>query len=210
MSEESDSSDIDSTPRRSTGARLLGMHRAIPEAAAVLISAVSIWIAFGANSVQERLLAATVWPHLSFITDNERNEKPVVHLQIANSGTGPLLLEVFNVYYGNDPIRNSDEMLAACCGSPEQRRHTATEPAAGRVVRPGETIDIMTLPQEGDDDKTWKKFNRERYKIRVQACYCSVLKDCWKLDATDPQVGREHVESVRTCPAIDDAQMWKG
>jgi hypothetical protein len=210
VNEESKTTDIDAAPRRSAASRLLGMHRALPEILAVLISSVSIWIAFGANSVQERMLAATVWPHLSFITDNERNEKPSIHLQIANAGTGPLMLEVFNVYYGNDPIHNSDEMLTACCGSPEQRLHTATEPAAGRVLRPGEIIDIMTLPEESEDDRVWKKFNRERYKVHVQACYCSVLKDCWKLDATDPQVGRERVESVRTCPAIDNGQMWKG
>lgn len=208
MSDKSTSPDIERPPRRVS--RLLSVHRALPEIMAVLISAVSIWIAFGANRVQERMLAASVWPHLSFITDNERDDRRVIHLQIGNSGTGPLQLEVFNVYYANQPIHNSDEMLTACCGSPEQRSHTASEPAAGRVLRPGEIIDIMTLPQETPDDAIWKKFNRERYKVQVQACYCSVLRDCWKIDATDPQVGREHVSSVRRCPDIDDAQMWKG
>ena len=210
MNEPSTKRDIDAAASRSIGSRLLGVHRALPEILAVLISSVSIWIAFGANSVQERMLAANVWPHLSFITDNERGDKRSIQLTIGNSGTGPLLLEVFNVYYGNDPIRNSDEMLQACCGSPEQRLHTSSEPAAGRVLRPGETIDILTLPEESAHDEIWKKFNRERYKVHVQACYCSVLKDCWKLDATDPQVGREHVENVHTCPAIDDEHMWKG
>ena len=203
-------SDINTAPARSISTRLLGAHRALPEILAVLISGVSIWIAFGANSVQERMLAANVWPHLSFITDNQRGDKRSIQLTIGNSGTGPLLLEVFNVTYANQPIHNSDEMLTNCCGSPEQRVHTSSEPAAGRVIRPGETIDIMTLPEESANDAVWKKFNRERYKVQVQACYCSVLKDCWKIDATDPQVGREHVESVRKCPDMDVTQMWKG
>ena len=210
MNDNTTNSDIDSNSSRSLVARVLRRHRSFSGIAAVLISAVSIVVAFGANSVQERMLAASVWPHLSFITDNERAEKPAIHLQIANSGTGPLLLEVFNVYYGNSAIHNSDEMLLACCGSPEQRSHTSTEPAAGRVLRPGEAIDIMTLPEESPSDAIWKKFNRERYKVHVQACYCSVLKDCWMLDASDPQVGREHVVSVRKCPDIDDTQMWRG
>ena len=178
--------------------------------AAVVVSAVSIWVAFGANTVQERMLAASVWPHLSFITENQRGDKHSIQLTIVNSGTGPLQLEVFNVYYGNDPIHNSDELLQACCGSPETRTSTSTEPAAGRVIRPGESIDILSLPQESEDDKTWRKFNRERYKVHVQACYCSVLHDCWKLDSTDPQVGKEHVATVRSCSELDDSQMWKG
>jgi hypothetical protein len=210
VNDETNSHDIDPAPRHSLVYRFFRMHRTFASIAAVIISGVSIWVAFGANRVQERMLAASVWPHLSFITDNERNDKRSIHLQIANSGTGPLLLEVFNVYYGNDAIHNSDEMLLACCGSPEQRSHTSTEPAAGRVMRPGETIDIMSLPEESPSDEVWKKFNRERYKVHVQACYCSVLKDCWVLDATDPQVGREHVASVRKCPDIDDTQLWKG
>ena len=203
-------SDSEQPPRRALASRLLNTHRALPEVLAVLISGVSIWIAFGANSVQERMLAATVWPHLSFITDNQRGDKHTIQLQIANSGTGPLQLDVFNVYFGNDVVHNSDELLLACCGSPEERHDTATEPAAGRVIRPGETIDILTLPQESANDTTWKKFNRERFKIHVQACYCSVLKDCWKLDTTDPQVGKEHVTSVRSCSDLDDSQVWKG
>jgi hypothetical protein len=210
VNDDSKNSDIDSKPRRSFAEGIFRRHRTFASVAAVVISAVSIWVAFGANRVQERMLAASVWPHLSFITDNTRADKASIHLQIANSGTGPLLLEVFNVYYGNSPIHNSDEMLLACCGSPEQRSHTSTEPAAGRVIRPGEAIDIMTLPEESPSDDIWKKFNRERYKVHVQACYCSVLKDCWMLDATDPQVGREHVASVRKCPDIDDSQMWRG
>jgi len=203
-------SDIESAQRHSLAARLLRRHRAFASIAAVVVSAVSIWVAFGANSVQERMLAASVWPHLSFITDNQRGDKHSIQLQIVNSGTGPLQLEVFNVYYGNDLVHNSDELLLACCGAPEERHDTATEPAAGRVMRPGETIDFMTLPQESDNDAMWRKFNRERFKLHVQACYCSVLHDCWKLDSTDPQVGKEHVTSVRTCADLDDSQVWKG
>ncbi|HZP67403.1 MAG TPA: hypothetical protein VFB32_13965 [Rudaea sp.] len=202
--------DIDAQPRRSLVAQALRRHRLLANIAAVVVSAVSIWVAFGANTVQERMLAASVWPHLSFITENQRGDKHAIDLTIVNSGTGPLQLEVFNVYYGNDPIHNSDELLEACCGSPEPRTSTATEPAAGRVIRPGESIDILTLPQESPDDELWKKLNHERYKVHVQACYCSVLHDCWKLDTTDPQVGKEHVASVRSCAEFDDSQMWKG
>ena len=210
MSTDNHDSDIASRSSSSLGARLLRRHRAFANVAAVIVSAVSIWVAFGANTVQERMLAASVWPHLGFITENRRGEKAAIELRIDNSGTGPLQLDVFNVYYGNDPVHNSDELLNACCGSPEERRETATEPAAGRVIRPGETIPIMTLVQESANDTTWKKFNRERFKIHVQACYCSVLHDCWKLDTTDPQVGKEHVSTVRTCSDIDDSQVWKG
>ena len=44
----------------------------------------------------------------------------------------------------------------------------------------------------------------ERHKVRLRACYCSVLDDCWLLDSD-----RDDPESVRQCPR-KPAVLWGG
>ena len=75
----------------------------------------------------------------------------------------------------------------------------------GRVLKAGDQIVLMTLPKETNSDELWKRFDRARFDVAVQACYCSVLDDCWIFDSThtDP-------EPVRSCPALSAEEEWNG
>ena len=73
-----------------------------------------------------------------------------------------------------------------------------------RVLGVDEWVNFLLLPRQGTSEQLWQTLNRERRKIELRACYCSVLDDCWLFDsaAEDPQ-------PVRTCPAAP-AVLWQG
>jgi hypothetical protein len=54
-------------------------------------------------------------------------------------------------------------------------------------------------------DEIWRRFNRERFKIEVHACYCSVLDDCWNFDSS-----RMDPEPVASCPQLSVDEEWSG
>ena len=53
-------------------------------------------------------------------------------------------------------------------------------------------------------DAIWNALNQERQNIRMRACYCSVLDDCWIFDSE-----REDPEPVARCPAPGPV-LWRG
>src|SRR3546814_13379852 len=67
-----------------------------------------------------------------------------------------------------------------CCTEAGARAlRFSTSPSTGIAVRPGETIEFVSLPRIPATEKVWQTFNKERWKLKVRACYCSIFNDCW-------------------------------
>ena len=68
---------------------------------AVLVSVTSVTISVIGNRTQERLLAASVWPYLSFNTGNtsDDGQRQVISLAVVNSGNGPARIRQFTLEY---------------------------------------------------------------------------------------------------------------
>ena len=182
-------------------------QRYLASAFAVVVSMISLWVAFSANHTQERLLAASVWPTLEYGTGNRDDQgRDLIIMEIDNNGVGPARLRGVQVFYDGKRAGNSVELLQLCCGLGEKQPvQTVTSGTRGRVLKAGDKIEFMMLPMETNDADLWKRFNQERFKVEVRACYCSVLDDCWTMSSM-----RTEPEPVRSCPAISVEEEWNG
>ena len=173
--------------------------------AAVLISAISLALAISANRTQERLLAASTWPFLQFTTGNRGDDgKSAIHLNMQNAGVGPARIRVVQLEYSGKYQADARSLLNACCGANGKGVTTITS-GAEKVIGAGEVITLLRFDEADSDPAIWQAFNKERFKIRVAACYCSVLGECWLMDSMQSEA-----QPLSACPLVDEASRWHG
>lgn len=175
----------------------------------LLISLVSLFVAVSANRTQERMLAASVWPSLIFGTSSASQEGvPQVSFDLLNRGTGPARVRWAELLYDGAPVRDSDALLTRCCGRfPESSGRQYSLMTSGiqrRVLGADEWVALLRAPRPDPPTPAWEALDRERHKIRLRACYCSVLDDCWLFDSES-----DDPEPVRHCPRAP-AVLWGG
>src|SRR5262245_64176986 len=117
-------------------------QRYLASAFAVVVSLISLWVAFSANNTQERLLAASVWPTLEYGTGNRDDQgRDLIIMEIDNNGVGPARLRGVQVLYKGEVVPNSVALLRLCCGLAENAPvQTVTSGTRGRVLKAGDKI----------------------------------------------------------------------
>jgi hypothetical protein len=168
------------------------------------VSLVSVVISVLGNRTQERLLAASVWPNLSFDTGNTTDDRQqhVITISVANSGNGPARIRTFALDYEGTHFFNASALLERCC---ELKTDIITSPVVGKVLRPGEQVRVLEVPYAPAIADGWRKLDRARFGFALSACYCSTLGECWNVrsDGADP-------EPVDACPATPRKEQWQG
>lgn len=173
--------------------------------AAVLISAISLQVAVSSNRTQERMMAASTWPHVQYGTGNRLPEDvSSITFNLHNAGVGPARIKTVQVIHGGTPMPDAATLLKACCGATGERVLTVTSHPE-RVLVPGEEMTFLRYDEKTADPAVWAALNRERFAVQLRACYCSVLDDCWMLDST-----LEEPQPVASCPAVPPAQRYRG
>jgi hypothetical protein len=124
-----------------------------------------------------RLVEANSWPFLSYNTDKGAS----IGMSIVNDGVGPAKIETIEVKWAGRAKRNAVDFLKACCGFTPKTADLEYELIAGRVLRAGQSINILKLPHTRADDAAWNALNRARiaHELSVNVCYCSVFDQCW-------------------------------
>jgi hypothetical protein len=171
-----------------TGHRLLDLAIA---GSAILISLVSLGVAMHLGHVQTRLVAANSWPFLQFASSSGADKgEQYVSVGISNDGAGPAILKSLVVRYQGKPIRGYVELLQACCGL----RQGVTKADVGDdlglrqessligVIRARETLTMLELRRNASNVDLWQRFSAARGALTFQACYCSIVGDCWTSD----------------------------
>jgi hypothetical protein len=164
---------------------------------AILISVISLFVAVSHGRTMEKLVAANSWPLLRYDTGNldDQTQLPVITLTIENAGVGPALVKSLDVYFDGKPVRDQGELLRRCCGDPpktkaavrpatDQEVGVITSTIANTVIRAGERRDYIRLAKPPSYSENWEALNRARFGLTFDACYCSVLGDCWRSDLT--------------------------
>ena len=172
-------------------------------AAAVLISAISVAVAISANKTQERLLAASTWPNLSFGTSNLNDAlEQEISFELSNSGVGPARVRWSQLRYKDKEFTDFNALLAACCKRPAEQEPQSVSTITSSinpVLKAGETVKILRLRKQGNPDWLWQQANIERNQVSIKVCYCSVLDTCWMFDSNaipaDPP-------EVKACPRL--------
>lgn len=169
----------DSPPRRR------GLIEALAAGTAVFVSLASLYIAWRQGKLMERQLAASVWPSLEYTTFNRDDEgKSIITMGLHNGGIGPARIRSFEVAYDGKTVRNTLELLAACCSAGAPREALVTEPIVGRLVPASQDVTFLTLANTPNVAALWKQLNSARVHVEGRACYCSALDECWSLELT--------------------------
>lgn len=154
-------------------------------AIAIVISLISLAVGFYNAQSQQRMVAATSWPFLDYGT-TEFDKR--LTLRIGNEGLGPARLEGVIVRYRGHEVHGLAELLTACCGlgpGAGQLRKiggvTWQSPPDG-LYRPGQSNSIVILDRTPVNAAVWDRLEHARLQLSFEACYCSVLNDCWESD----------------------------
>ena len=174
-------------------------------AGVLLISAVSVFVAFSANRTQERMLAASVWPSLVFGTsDAAQDGSAQLSIDLLNRGVGPARVRWAEVLYDGKPVSGPSALLAACCGARDTTSDASIVSSAiqHRVIGADEWIQAMRVTPSSTSPAIYEALGRSLPGVGMRLCYCSVLDECWLLDSK-----RDEPEPVRDCKAAP-AVLW--
>lgn len=168
-----------------TGHRLLDL--ALPISALVLsIISLVIGIHHG-RTMQDmakenaRLVQANSWPLLQYATGNANSSgQPEIAMKIENAGVGPAKVISLEIFHEDQRIRRPTDLIRALDPT-EPRPLLSLGVNLPMVLRPGTDTLIMGMKREGVE-ALWDKLNRERFRLRFRACYCSVFDECWVSD----------------------------
>lgn len=195
-----------------TGRPLLSMGwlEYVIGATAVLISAISLHVAVSANRTQERLLAASTWPHVQYVTGNQLDDgTSAVTLSLTNAGVGPARVYSVRLRYDGVVMPNAHALLQACCEKRDGAFRTVTNDPVGVLLSANETT-LLRYDRVDPDDQVFAELNRARWDVEVEVCYCSVLDACWTL-VTRPRESQPREPSpVDRCPAVPFEEQYKG
>ena len=183
-----------SDPRR-TGHRWLDMVVAF---SALLISAVSIFVAQQSNQSMERITRASSWPFIQIGSGNASDEgAPELNFGITNVGTGPARVYIYDVQVDGRPLPPGGHLLTrlllACCNAEFEAAATRaggeiaamgsemSSPVAERFIAPNGEITSLRWPRTEENRSLWTALDRARQagRITTTICYCSVFDECW-------------------------------
>jgi hypothetical protein len=171
---------------RKTGHRLVDFSIAL---SAIVISLISLAVAVHHGRVQERLVAANSWPFLIWNTSIDQDARGQrFSIYVANSGVGPAILKGLVVRHRGKPVHGWIELLQQCCGV--ERQTTLDPPSLGfftggqlkGVIAPGESRTLISLTRLPQNPQLWERLMAARLDLTFEACYCSIVDECWKSD----------------------------
>jgi hypothetical protein len=172
----------------------------VATAAALLLSAVSLWVAIGTMDANRKMVAAASWPFLQLDTSNgDAAGHDVISFSVTNAGVGPAVVETFELSWHGIPMHSGQELLEHCCGYKQGQIVWSTGTVAVGVIRTGETRMFITYPKGPKNAATYDAFNFTRLKgLSYSACFCSVFGECWLSDLRDL-----HPPRIDKCPAAE-------
>ncbi|HEY1527323.1 MAG TPA: hypothetical protein VGH51_13895 [Candidatus Angelobacter sp.] len=188
----------------------------IVASSAIFISIVSLAVSIGHGRVMEQLVkenqkmvAGSTMPFLTefgsqfdSVTGQHR-----LRLILKNGGVGPARIEWFEVRYKGVPYSSEDALLHACCLSALPKGNLNSDAlqssgVSGTMLPQRESIDFIDLrPGTGLD--LMNALDAARRDITYNACYCSVLDECWQTDFSS-----SHPKRVEECHAPPDNTLW--
>jgi len=160
---------------------------------ATLIGALAVGVSAYTAWIQRQQVRAQVWPILEYSSGNE----PELHLSLSNKGVGPALIRHVIVTVDGAPAAGWKDVLNRLLG--EGHYAYAEEDIGHRVFSANEALNILSPRFDGGTQGTLgKRFDKERFRVGIEICYCSTLGDCWTLSAPGRQ--RASTSETARCP----------
>lgn len=181
---------------------------------AVAISAASFYVAMLQTKATQQQVKAETWPYLQIDTGNYDTDAQgaVINYTLVNAGVGPARVESMQVFYEGEPVGGFFELARRCCTQglsiPDDNSNINNEligavftAKPSPVILPSESeVDLFLLLKSEQNQDFWERINSVRNQLTAQACYCSVLNECWITNFKDePQL----VKECRTDPSLN-------
>lgn len=166
-------------------------------APALLISLGVAYATFIQAEATKKMQQADAWPFISYGTSNanEKGER-VISLNLANNGVGPALLGPIEIRYQGEPVSDPADLLRKCCGLVVNSGISlATSPSSHIVLPTREVTHFMRLSETPASKVLWNRFEKERWKLQVRSCYCSIFDECWTIEGAQAKP-----KAVAQCP----------
>jgi hypothetical protein len=182
---------------------------------AVVIAAVSLWMAYDTERTNRELVASASWPFVQITSTNPPGaEPPVLTLLISNSGVGPAKLESFELFWQGRAQRSPLQLLQTCCaqgdtgaGQPGSLAALRQDPALytstdqGIVLRAGDSLPMLHYTRTAANAALWDALASHLVgNLTVRYCYCSVFNECWLTSARMGGQRDLNPARVRVCP----------
>lgn len=176
---------------------------------ALFVSIASFWLAWQQTRAMDAQVEAMTWPYLQFVAGNYdvNAGEAVISLEIENAGVGPTQVVSLVLRYDGEPVTDYRDLLQRCCTTPEEPdtagRPGITSDPSPRLIPAGESALLFRLRHEEAYADFWKRLDAARWKLSGEACYCSILDECW---TTDFENAPQRVEYCEANVASD----WRG
>ena len=166
----------------------------------LVISLALAYFAFVQADASRKMQRTETWPYVSYGPDNSSPEvKDQISFSLSNDGVGPARLDEMEFIYDGKPEAYPLEFIADCCAAAAKAAANDlifTTDRVDGVLRPGERRNFIRLAKSDNNAALWEQLNKERWKVVVRTCYCSIFDDCWVFDS---RKGRP--DQVKACPA---------
>lgn len=159
---------------------------------AVILSIVAIAVSLLEVSAMRAQQRASVWPYLSVKQSYFNNR---FSLTIENKGVGPALMQSVDWRIGGEPVTDLDQLILDTVGEDlafSYETYMVSNPADD-VLAPGDVVTIFAVPTRED---TMAFLSAVNGKVTLNACYCSIHGDCWRVDLSEN--GADEVSSCQT------------
>src|SRR5262245_41554537 len=149
---------------------------------AVVISLVSIFVAYHTSHSMEKLVQANSWPFLQLGHGNAFGETAVIgepsaaqlYFTVTNAGTGPAVIHSFEFRLDDQNFEADggtiEKFAKACCADlltdGVTVGNTASTPIADSVLAPGTDATVLRWPMRPDNEKLWLALDRVRQQNR--------------------------------------------
>lgn len=179
---------------------------------AIFISIVSVIISIHHGNTMEELVRAnekqvkaSTLPILRFSNGNMSGAESVIHFDVRNGGTGPAIVEWLRLKWNGQAVRGPRDLLDRCCRtqSSQQAMSIYQDIASGMTLPAGQSQSVLSVRAASADHDLYQRLNSDaRFKVEAEACYCSVLDECWTTDFTN------RPKNVKACDAIPENERW--
>lgn len=179
---------------------------------ALIVSVVSISVALQHGNTMQQLVTANSLPYLEIrssnaVPTNDGSYVQAMSLELRNVGVGPADVQNVRVLVSGEAVSNYGEWVTRCCADVDQARQTRRVLANDTMLNQsrthfipaGESAPLFSTRRSEANGAAWDLAEQVRQRTRVEACYCSVLGECWVVNS-----GTDAREEVSACEATAD------
>jgi hypothetical protein len=161
----------------------------------------------------EKMVEASTMPVLvqdsTFNSDPTDPKKAKIKVVVKNSGIGPAMIDRFEVTYKGRSYDASQsslvEILKACCAQSLPKTEVtllmSASSVTGTVLPARESITMLSIAPQTKE--LFEALQGAQSDLKFNACYCSVLNECWVTDFTN-----QRPKPVAECKVAAGEKLW--